>query len=468
MNHIFYNLFQKKNLFYKSFVIIGLLISWNSLSSNYGDLTIGFSKFLFSSYNIHGQSPMELKLFINFFRTLCVLIYFIISLFFFLIFYQKNNFILKDNIFYLFMFLYFFLQIPGLFFSENYLINIYYIISAINIISIFHLASKIFDNKELKILLYISLFYLFCIFLFFFIKDLYKFFTLPGSFYRNFYNTDLYFNMVSPRSSGMSRTAIILLIISSLFTHNTKLKYIKNLTILFFSTVVILYQSRTTMGLLFGLCILQIFFFQEYDLKSITKKILIYLIFPFFLATTITMAKSMIYINKNTKIINQTSSSLVEEKTRSVLQNAYYLGLVRGEQENFSSNRFSDWLSVINEYQTNKNISFLLSGYGSQGDRFYLNQTVSNAVLYALISSGIPGVICLLIVLIFIMINLLNFLTINRDNFRKNNCHIYYLLIIVLIARSVFETSYAVFSIDLILLTLSWTMLQSKKKDKSI
>ena len=40
-----------------------------------------------------------------------------------------------------------------------------------------------------------------------------------------------------------------------------------------------------------------------------------------------------------------------------------------------------------------KSMTSIIFGYGSQGDRFLINQTASNGILYALSSSGILGVI---------------------------------------------------------------------------
>ena len=53
----------------------------------------------------------------------------------------------------------------------------------------------------------------------------------------------------------------------------------------------------------------------------------------------------------------------------------------------FSSGRFEDWKNIYNEF-SNKNIFF---GYGSQADRYLINQSASNGLIYALISSGIFG-----------------------------------------------------------------------------
>ena len=56
----------------------------------------------------------------------------------------------------------------------------------------------------------------------------------------------------------------------------------------------------------------------------------------------------------------------------------------------FSSGRLNDWSEIINEFSNSNNFEKLF-GFGSQGDRFTINQSASNGMLYALISSGLIG-----------------------------------------------------------------------------
>ena len=52
---------------------------------------------------------------------------------------------------------------------------------------------------------------------------------------------------------------------------------------------------------------------------------------------------------------------------------------------------FDDWKSLLSKINTS-----IILGYGAQGDRFLINQTASNGILYSLSSSGILGTFFLL------------------------------------------------------------------------
>ena len=60
------------------------------------------------------------------------------------------------------------------------------------------------------------------------------------------------------------------------------------------------------------------------------------------------------------------------------------------DPDTYSSGRFDDWNLIINKIDDS-----IIYGYGSQGDRFMIQQTASNGLLYALSSSGILGILFL-------------------------------------------------------------------------
>ena len=135
-----------------------------------------------------------------------------------------------------------------------------------------------------------------------------------------------------------------------------------------------------------------------------------------------------------------------------------------------SSGRVDIWSYTINNYNYK---SFF--GYGSQGDRFFLEQyenkkdygnNSSNAVLYSLLSGGYLGLI--LITLIYINLTKKIFLGILSS--KKDN--IYYnfsiSLIIFFFIRSFFENSFALFSIDYLLILTSIFYIQTVELVKKI
>ena len=52
----------------------------------------------------------------------------------------------------------------------------------------------------------------------------------------------------------------------------------------------------------------------------------------------------------------------------------------------YSSGRVEDWKNILIQLK-----SSIIFGYGAQGDRFLINQTASNGLIYAISSSGIFG-----------------------------------------------------------------------------
>ena len=557
----FINIYNKKN-FYKIFLIIGFIISWASISSSYGDL------FIVSSIDKIGFLTL-----INFLRSTSLLLYFIIILFCLFSFYWKTTFEFKNNFFFLFLCLYFIFQIPGLFLTENKIDNIYYIVSALNLLVVMHLASKIFDSKEIKIFMYIALFFLCFVFFVFFIKDLYAFmFTKPFSFYQNYDPNYLLFGEITPRSSGLSRSAIMIMIFTGLIiTRDSKKSYLQYIITIFLTTVVILYQSRTSVTLILILCIMEIFILKKYSLKFISEKLIIYIIIPILLASTITILKKIkverderemgikieillqskstssfiknYYDNNSGKqlldpteeslkadellkadqLLDPTEESLKADQLfeanklykqtdlnnmesmkhflytipkdqlekimsnqnklegidlidqadldtielvirKNMILRPYGGNLIREAPQNFSSNRFDDWKIVIKDILYNKKKKIFLLGYGAQGDRYLINQSASNAIIYALVSSGVIGVFFLLATLLCLVPQLINFILRIHE---KDEHYKYFMIFTILLARSILESSYAVFGIDFMIFVLVATNLNYKSESKN-
>ena len=497
MNYFLNTFLKQKNFFLKIFLILGLFISWSSISTNFYDITTIFS-----------TNKINFILLVNFLRSTAVIIYFIIILFFSIFFYQKTSFKIKDNIFYFFIFLYFLAHIPGLLLTDNSLVNMYYVVSSLNVILIFSLAHKVFDETEIKLFAYITFFYLAIILFLYFTKDAIKFFTYVdgghnGSFYSNYTGDGDIFGVIPPRSTGLSRTAILLMLFLTLFVYKLKNKHIRYATIIFFSTVVFLYQSRASIGLLFGVAILEIFFLLKYNLIAVSKKLIIYIFIPFVAFTGVTLIKSTIYLNKliekkiaafsNCEVIishriqqinydpyfikkcwlKKRASPFSLNNPLEFLQNTQEIKhirakVIRGHQESFSSNRYKDWEKILNFYKNTNELHIIFFGYGAQGDRFLIKQSASNGLIYALASSGIIGVIFLLIALINLLIHGTFFVISLKNKLKKDPFYIYIIMIIVILTRSILESSFAVFGIDFMVLIMCVTMLLQKLKDKKI
>ena len=118
----------------------------------------------------------------------------------------------------------------------------------------------------------------------------------------------------------------------------------------------------------------------------------------------------------------------------------------------FSSGRFSDWEKAIKVIKRSP-----LKGYGAQSDRFFLDgQSVHSSFLYAYLSGGIMGGIAIISIYIYSVLILLNFYFFKG---RKDSHHyimdVCALIMVIILLRSILETSFAVFGIDFLLFTVS-------------
>ena len=160
-------------------------------------------------------------------------------------------------------------------------------------------------------------------------------------------------------------------------------------------------------------------------------------------------------INKNISIINKDikDTSFLEDLEESGKKFKRPI-----DPYTYSSGRYDDWKNLISK--TNKSFYF---GFGSQADRFLINQTASNGLIYAYSSSGIIG---LLFYCIFILSCLFKIFENLILRFRQSadEKKMISIIILILILRSILESSFAVFSIDLIILITLYINLMKKDK----
>ena len=121
------------------------------------------------------------------------------------------------------------------------------------------------------------------------------------------------------------------------------------------------------------------------------------------------------------------------------------------DPKSFTSFRLRDWDNLIKGTRDN-----LIIGNGTQSDRFLINQSASNAALYFFSSAGLIGFSIFLLLWMYIILNIFrkkNYL--KKDLNKKNTFTFSIFLMFVLLLRSIFESSYAVFGIDQILFVIS-------------
>ena len=435
INSIFQNLNKKKLI-----LLFCFTVTLFSISSSFHHLEI--SNF---------DTKISLSQLINFFRVFLNLVCFLILTIMCIRFIE----IKKINILFIFFFLFFLFQIPGTIYVQNNYENLLLIISALNIIFILILAIEKFNFNELKIFIYILSVFLTIVLSINFAADLYSyFFTDVSRFYGRINN---YFDSIQIRSSGSSRISLILLIFySTLIMDFVKLKWIKFLPIIIFATLIFLYQSRAAILLLFIFVIINIMHMK----KPIFRSILIYILIPKILFFVLPAIQSSFFIYDEIEKRHQFTVFIYDEIEKrhqfTVNKNFFKNFLIKSNQfereqiiGQFSSGRKDDWIEIYESFNYKKN---LYLGYGSQGDRYLINQTASNGLIYAFVSSGLLGLLLYSSLSLYALFLVFKYYFIN--NKKDNLIHCCSIIILLILIRSLVESSYAHFGVDYILISL--------------
>ena len=415
--------------YFEVFLISSYLICWFSISTSFYDIEI-----LFVNKN------KNLVLIINFLRQFLNLAIFPILL---IILIKKYNYIkFKNELLFIFCLIYFLSQIPGLFFTSNSITNLIYIISAINILFIFILANIYFDSKKYRIFFYIIFLMLSLITILnydTFVNFIYS--KNSNTLYTYFFSEETFLGKRGPRSTGSSRTLLFIMIISFLIFNNflKKNHLIKILIYLILSTFILLFQSRTTIVLLLTFVLINYIYEKEFTINKTLKYFIIYIFIPILFVYTILFSKEFFY---NKEIVIGLKENGVQSTIIEVTDN--FRRPI--DPETYSSGRLDDWKSILSKFDKS-----ILYGYGAQGDRFLINQSASNGLIYAISSSGILGLLPFIFFsLSCLLITLKNFIQITKSILFINfYCSI---VVLLLLLRSILESSYAVFSLDFIII----------------
>ena len=423
---------NKKNIF-KITIFLSYLACWVSISTTFDDLIIYSQVQTFTIIDL-----------INFFRHFGVYFFLFINFFLLIFNFKFLKFHSSKNLIYLFIFIYLLLQIPGLIQTENNIKNISFTISSFTVLFSIILIDNFFSQNEKKVLVYVILSFLSLVFFIKFIPDLINFLNAKYTLYGNF-NTDsnLYLNKTEPRSSGLSRTMLVMIIFIEVMNWRKFLnRYLFESIKIFSILVILLYQSRLIIFLLILYLILSFIFNRRYNIKYFITEILKYIIIPIFLFL---LLMNNFTIQKKNDYQNNLNYNLIENSKKSLRP-----------FQSFSSGRFEDWKKILNNFDYKKSY-----GYGSMGDRYLINQSASNGAFYALTSSGIIGLISFLLFTLFALI--ISVKNILKGNYLQNNFIFYTnLIIIIILLRSLFESGYAVFGIDFIIFITCLSLINKK------
>ena len=457
---------------------------------------------------------------INLFRS--ILPYFI--LFYLIAFKNKNyqNRNIKFDYFFIFFGLYGLFQIIGLLYQFKNLNEHYWVVCLFSTLLFYNL---LINKKDDKLINFIFCFNILFISLVFFI---FIFFT----FKENILSTNLLYNSLAfniiynteqfPRSSGLSRMALILFIFLnsfylssiSLFKNKTYLLFLNSILI----SVIFLLQSR---GIILSFILIFLLFLITFKIENKLKYLIFVIIFPILIFISYPNLKNILiqkYEIKNTATIYGTSrlSTGINNAQKNIRFKSFEINLrdniltTEGDKDkgfankfsSISNNRVSAWNFLLQMFfnkelndqlknnleKTGYNLdSFekmrrknIFTGLGPQADRHLMynkskiaespailgpyGHNASNATIYSLICSGIMGLICFITINIIVLIKILKILI---YNFKFKHLVEFPILsssifsVLFLQFRSLFENSFSVFGVDMLIFIISYSVIQS-------
>ena len=434
-----------KHILLKYFLLFGWFLLWGSLSFNPEKLNT------IKNFEILNESIFNI---LDFLRGISTLIFSTILLFIIIFSYKKIILTVKKKFEYNFVLLllvaFFLIQAIPYYYNNASLHNLYFLINSILSTVIIFILFQYYEKKDLNIIFYINFFFLCFICLYFGYEYLLNFFKLESNFYGLWGNINTNYNYIDiPRPTGLSRSFLLLFIIIYFSKTKSKnifiLKSIAEILCVFF---ILMLSSRTTYFLFF-MFIITNFFWPKISKKKILKDILHYIILPIILIILVINLKTVNFYNINN----------ADKEKKIFIDNLrnYESSKKTGKPTDFSSGRTKDWIEII---EKNENIFF---GNGVMGDRILISQSASNGILYTYASSGLVGVFLLIILSLVILFDVLKYFFLKTyENKKLINISLFFIILILF--RSILETSYTVFGIDFLILLSSFSILIKYKK----
>ncbi|MDA9650344.1 hypothetical protein N9T21_00670 [Candidatus Pelagibacter sp.] len=441
----------------KYFIIFGWISCWFSVS---------FNPEFFYYPNIYKITILEeinyIKL-ITFLRGASTLILFPILIYILIILNKKKN-LIKSNFIFLALTIFFIIQLVGFSNTNNPKINIYYLVSSLDVVIICLIIKNFFTEKELLLVFNITFIILISIFAHYSIKYINIYIENPQIFtlYSAWGEIDIG-SLISeiPRPTGLARVALIVLI-TSIFLLEKKNNYNFFYLILINATgyIIITLGSRTILFLFILFLIFYIFYNRLYNSKKIFNLLSNCIFIPIILIIVSVQLQKLMN-DQSKSIIKQKHKPIYEKYTSKLLRDFPSIKIDDDDVnlDTFSSGRFEDWKNIINK---NPNLYY---GVGVMGDRYLINQSASNLILYSYASSGILGVILIICISLNVFFQSILIIIKSGNFYLKKYKLISVSCLILLMLRSILETSYGVFGIDLILFCFFSSIISFKKRN---
>jgi O-antigen ligase len=378
-----------------------------------------------------------------------------------------NIHVIFKNIYYLFL-IYFILQSIGTYNNSYQLYNfdsLFLLYLGSGSVTLFLLIRMFKFEKIFKYLIYLTI--LIIIFVTIYISYIsFKFTNLQDFDYyiygiNNAETKFLYQEM--PRITGLSRLWGVISLFFLLFFYNyNKNNFIKYLIFFFIITLSLLIWAAQSRGTLLCYYLTVIFITLFSKIKKINKIyfLFIFIFLPIFIYQIYIFTKK-INQNKINNHLNDKSSSSYIGGFIKILDN---FDKSRVVNDKTSSGRIELWNEVLSKYEKKK-----IFGYGPQADRNLIGReltrkysnNVSNAYLYALICGGYLSLLIFILINAHIIINLYKSIFIKNLFLIKNNIETKYSagLLFYFLIRTLIENSYSLYSIDFLLVIVSFSLI---------
>ena len=443
-----------KNSYFEIYIIIAYSLLFFSVGENIVNISFDQNLLKFENiFYIRSVSPYII-LFINLI----------------IIFKNKIHNTFKINPIILFFYIVILLQALGLYLSVNrdYLAPCHFLIGSFATLTTFNIIINSADKFIIKKILNLTIIFFLLIVLIFIVQN-------PNISYGGgaivFFDKQIYFL----NSNGFSRylVFIYILVLSNYFL-TKKIFNLKFLLILFLiSSLIFTYEGRVNIA---SILIMNMFIFiQSIKLKNKISIFLILILVPLLISNSLKNIRDSeheIFFDKINlkKIINinqSTKRALNIDGEYTMLDG--YIKNVSSSINNFSTGRFEKWNLIVDYKQ--KTINYIF-GNGPEFDRLILMDShqlwlndAASSIFYLYLCGGILSLITLLIFVIY-QLYLFYFALI----YTKDSKDVYFLIclkIFIFIGfRSLFENSYASWSIDQIIFILSgiyWNNYMIKK-----
>ena len=316
-----------------------------------------------------------------------------------------------------------------------------------------------------------------------------------------------------PRSSGLSRMALILFIfINSLYLSKIS-GFEKNNYLLLVNTsliaVILLLQSR---GAILSFIVIFLLFLITFKIENKLKYFIFTIIFPILIFISYPNFKNFLIQKYEDRTIGTNPQKNIKLKNFEINLRSNLINTESFDTENkdiisnvssLSNNRVEAWKFLIQMFFNNKLndkiknkleqtgykiIYFkkikkmnLFTGYGPQADRQLMynkskieeapailgpfGYNASNGVVYSLICSGVMGLICFIMINLIILFKIFKIL-IYYLKLKNINSHpiiaASIFSVLFLQFRSLFENSFSVFGVDLLVLITSYLVIENE------